>query len=443
MSIPSRPFFNGMAPILGGLLVFFSAYSEAASVEDTLLKKGILNKDEWTEIKTTQGQAQEDKKEDHATQEDFPVKVEYKRPGFSISTKDGNWETTIKWRFQFRASYPRDGDPRSPSDFSDEDESTFRIRRARIKVGGHGYRPWLKYYFEYDWPSNSLLDWRAMLERFEWLQLKVGQWKIDYNRERVDSSGKQQFVERSIVNREFTIDRQQGVMLYGHLFPGTFVDSRYYVGAFTGMGRGATSNDDDNLMYMARLQWNFLGRDLKWQQSDVEYHSKPAGSIAVAAVTNKSRCTRWSSGGCGNLDGFPDPDAAQAGQFRVNQAVEEFAFKYRGLSIQHEFHWKKIKDKVNDTETDMRGGYAQAGYFPHYLIQAIPKPLEVAFRYAFVDPNTDQSNDIRRELTAAVNWFFSGHNNKLTLDASRLTMQRAGSGDFDDNRARLQWDVTF
>ena len=116
-----------------------------------------------------------------------------------------------------------------------------------------------------------LIDWRIDLSKFKWLQLRVGQWKINYNRERVDSSGKQQFVERSIVNNTFTIDRQVGAMVYGHLAPGTFADSRYYAGVYTGSGRGE-ANDDANMMYMGRLQWNFLGRDLKWTQSDIKYH---------------------------------------------------------------------------------------------------------------------------------------------------------------------------
>ena len=36
-----------------------------------------------------------------------------------------------------------------------------------------------------------------------------------FNRERVDSSGRQQFVERSIINRTFTIDRQVGISFEG------------------------------------------------------------------------------------------------------------------------------------------------------------------------------------------------------------------------------------
>ncbi len=139
-----------------------------------------------------------------------------------------------------------------------------------------------------------------MLEKYRFAQLRLGQWKINYNRERVDSSGQQQFVERSIVNGPFTIDRQVGTMLYGHLFPGTMADGWYYAGVYTGSGRGER-NDDENMMYHARAQWNFFGRDLKFSQSDVEYHERPAGSIAWAGATNIGKCTRWSSSGCGTL----------------------------------------------------------------------------------------------------------------------------------------------
>ena len=96
--------------------------------------------------------------------------------------------------------------------------------------------------------SSRVIDWRVTLDKWDELALRVGQWKIDYNRERVDSSGRQQFVERSIVNRQFTIDRQVGVQLRGRLFKETPADLRYYVGAFTGEGRGVR-NDDEDLMW--------------------------------------------------------------------------------------------------------------------------------------------------------------------------------------------------
>jgi hypothetical protein len=128
------------------------------------------------------------------------------------------------------------------------------------------------------------------------------------------------------------------------------------------------------------------------------------------------------------------------GQFAINQAVQEFAFKYRGFSLQQEFHVKEVTNKSTQTKTTLLGAYAQAGYFPHYMIDVIPQPLEIAFRYAFVDPNDTNRSDVIREQTVAINWFFAGHRNKLTLDASHLS--QAGERTPED-RIRLQYDVSF
>ena len=287
--------------------------------------------------------------------------------------------------------------------------------------------------------NDCMLDFRLTLAKLEWLQLRVGQGKAIYSAERVVSSGKQQFAERSIVNREFTLDRQQGLQLLGHLLPGTRGDSWYYLGVFSGNGRGA-SNDDDHLMWMGRYQWNFLGRDLAFSQSDVERHPRPTASLALAAVTNRSQFTRFSSAGGGQLDGFED---GTPGRYDVDQWMEEIAFKFRGFSFLHEYHRKQVEDRVTSTRTRLEGSYLQAGYFFHELLPAVPEELEIAARWAFVDSDTSLPEDRRHERTLAINWFFAGHRNKLTLDFSRLTLEAAGAADLSDNRIRFQWDVSF
>ena len=387
-----------------------------------------------------------------------PVKSSHGSKGFRLETADGNWQTNLQWRAQLRYTNPTTGDPRQLSNFTDDNQSTFEARRLRMKIGGHGYRPWLKYYFELDLQptrdtddssasaSTRVIDWRIDVDKWDWGGFRVGQWKIDYNRERVDSSGRQQFVERSIINRVFTVDRQVGVQLRGHAFKDTRADLRWYVGAFTGEGRGVRGTDE-NLMYVGRLQWNFLGRDLGLRQTDVEFTELPTASFAVGASTVIGACTRWSSSGCGNLDGFTSPANAANDQFKVEQAVQEFAYKWRGLSVQQEFHYKEITDRLADTKSRLTGGYAQAGYFFHNLFPAFPEPLELAVRYAYLEePNATDLNfeNERQEFTVAANWFFRGHNNKLTFDVSRLRLE----DDFfnqneSESRARLQWDISF
>ncbi|MFK8053438.1 MAG: porin [Woeseiaceae bacterium] len=386
------------------------------------------------------------------------VKASYGSKGFRLETNDGNWQTNLQWRAQLRFTNPSSGDPRQLSAFDDNSQSTFEARRLRMKIGGHGFAPWLKYYFEVDLqPSRDVddssssssarvIDWRIDVAKWSWGGFRVGQWKIDYNRERVDSSGRQQFVERSIVNRVFTVDRQVGVQLRGHAFKGTGADMRWYVGAFTGAGRGVR-NTDNNLMYVGRWQWNFLGRDLALRQTDVEFTEKPTASLALGASTATGACTRWSSSGCGNLDGFESAGSATLDQFDVNQFVQEFAYKYRGLSIQQEYHEKTVKDRVLSTSSDLTGGYIQSGYFFHQIAPSIPRELEFAVRYAFVDePNRDDrtAENAREEITLGANWFFKGHNNKLTFDISHLTLDDVLVGrDVSENRVRLQWDVSF
>ena len=452
------------------------AGAQAADKEllDILLGNGAITQEQYDDLIESEILTSEDILRDTSAEEaalndtdtvepaddedDLSLNASYESSGFRLETRDGNWRTDLQWRAQLRASTPFDSDPRQLSAFAAGDETNFEARRLRMKIGGHGYQPWLRYYFEVDLqPARDVddssasanarvIDWRVDIAKWDWGGFRVGQWKIDLNRERVDSSGRQQFVERSIATRVFTMDRQVGLQLRGRAFPETRADLRYWAGVFNGEGRGVRNNDN-GLMYMSRVQWNFLGRDLAFRQTDVEYTELPTGSLALAGFTNTGSCTRWSSSGCGNLDGFESPATAASNQFEIEQVVQEFAFKYRGLSIQQEFHEKTIRDRSDNSKHRLTGGYVQAGYFFHHLFSNVPAPLEFAMRYALVDePNAANRvfENKRREFTIGANWFFAGHNNKLTVDLSRLTLDDGLVGlDDSENRLRFQWDVSF
>lgn len=303
---------------------------------------------------------------------------------------------------QARYAEPFDGDPRTLADL-ERDENSFMIRRARTKLTGHAYVPWLKYYLQYDWSQPVLRDLSLTIDKYKWAQVRVGRGKVSYNNERVTSSGSQQFVNRSIVNDIFTVDRQQGVEVKGNLFPGSWHDITYYAGAFTGLGVGERNNDDGNMMYSGRLQWNALGGEMKFSQSDIELSEHPQLNISIAANTNRSKCTAFEtdSRSCRNLTDadttrYRSPTVttaagAQNGQYDINQMMEEVHFKWKGFSLLHELHSKRIKDTLNNDEsTQLLGGFVQAGYFPHAVIDFIPPGVELAGRYAFVDMDTDR-----------------------------------------------------
>jgi phosphate-selective porin len=376
---------------------------------------------------------------DTAQESEPSIRLGHGDRGFEIGTSDGNYLIQVQLRLQFRYAFPRDTDPITFDDLSDGDQHIFKVNRSRIKIGGNALTPWLKYYMEYELGGNALLDMRFMLEKSSAWRLKIGQWKAQYSRERIISSGSQQMLERSIINRAFTIDRQQGVSLYGHLKGSGAVDFNYWASVFTGMGRGARENDDEHLMYMARVQWNFFGRSVPFSGSDWEYNEQPAGILAFAAVTNRSPYTRFSTSGGGQLEGFED---GAPGQYRVNQWLQESAFKYRGFAWQQAFHWKQVEDKANLTTRTLIGTYFQAGYFFHHLLPAFPRSLELAGRVAFYNPDRDLADDLLREYSLAANWFFNGHLNKLTADVTFFQFDFPGFTDQDQWRFRVQWDVS-
>lgn len=374
-----------------------------------------------------------------AAQESPPL-VGHGDKGFEFRTSDGNNLLQIQARMQIRYAWPTDTDPVTLDQFLNPDQHILKVNRARLKIGGHGFRPWVKYYFEYELRASNLLDFRVMLERWQGLRLKAGQWKAHYNRERIISSGQQEMMDRSILTRPFTIDRQQGVSLYGRLQGGGAADISYWASVFTGTGRGAGENDDGQMMWMGRLQWNVFGRELAFTESDMARREKPEATIAVAAVTNQSPYTRFSQAGGGSLEQFPE---GVAGQYRVNQWLGETAFMFAGFAWQQEFHWKRVIDHVNSTTTTLIGNYVQLGYFLNQAMATVPAPLELAARYAFYDPNTAMADDLHTELSMAANWFFHGHLNKLTAEVSHLTFEDPSLGYPDGWRYRLQWDVSF
>jgi phosphate-selective porin len=346
----------------------------------------------------------------------------YGEQGLQFDDGTGNNFLWFGVRLQTRWSnseVTQDDLPGAPS----SSDSDFALNRGRLKLGGHLFSPAFTIYSEHDIVDNRLLDLRATYKFTDWLSIRIGQWKSEFNRERIDSSGKQQFVERSVVTPWFTIDRQQAIMASGRVGKGSRGDTSYWFGWLSGAGRGGDTSDADGL-WLGRAQWNFNGRVLGFSQSAIGRPGEPAGSVAVAAVTGRSGYTAFSSAGGGQLPGFVD---GEPDQYRLEQVMLETAYQHGGFSWQQELHWKSIDDSLNG-ET-------------RRLI-SFPEPLELAIRFARVDPDRDLGDDTEKEYTLASNWFFKGHRNKLTLDLSRVIRRQAPETD-TSNRIRLQWDWSF
>lgn len=374
----------------------------------------------------------------------------YEKRRLRWRSDDGRYSVGLQNRAQMRYSTPFDSSPRSLADL-DKDAASYDLRRIRTSLSGTVIDPRLSFHIEHDWNETVIRDFFLEFELNDSATLWLGRGKALYNMEFWISSGRQQFVERTIAHSLFTLNRQQGAQLFGRLFRDTPADLSYALGVFTGRGGALGSNDDDHLMYTSRLQWNALGGDIGSAHGDLAFSPSPRINLAVAAMTNRSDCTRFGSGAdsCRSLPRFIASDQALDGQFDVGQAMAEVRLHWNGFSLEGELNRKQVTDRLLDTDdqrrrTTLQGGFIQAGLLPHGLFPAVPPQLEFGLRYASVDQDDFRGNDDVEEIAGVANWFIDGHDNKLSLEFSRIDLEDPVlQMDGTENRLRLQWDVRF
>ena len=360
--------------------------------------------------------------------------------GAVLASDDQRHAVEIWLRGQIRVSGPFDVDPLRRAEFDGSPGYELFIPRARLNVRGHLFTPKFRFFYVHELSrSRPLLDLGIEVQLRTSLQLRAGQYKVPYNRERVDSSSDQQFVERSIANYAFTVDRQRGITLSQRWATGTTAQNRLLAGIFDGAGRTSGQSGDDP-MIVIRWEWDFLGETLPFSQSDLRMRSTPAASLAFGAASVEGPYTRYSTAGGGQLDGFEPGDSTR---YHLEQWLQEFAWRYRGFSVQQEFHVKTIVDNETAQESELSGGYLQLGKVWPLTTASWALPVEIAFRYAHVAWKRTSRDRDQHELTAVFNVFFEGHRNKLSFDVSRLDVEETSGITSHDTRLRAQWEVSF
>lgn len=374
----------------------------------------------------------------------------YGGKGLNWGEQDGDWFFRMQNRLQPRFSTPYDPDPRTLESLRANDSELF-FRRVRTMLGGNLGSKDLNFNIQYDWLDLFARDAALIYHWGEELNIWVGRGKAMYNDERVVSSGRLQFVNRSIVSDLFTVDRQAGIQLHGRLFRDTDMDLDYSLGAFGGEGLEFRRNESGKPMLLGRVRWNVLGPRMPQEQSDYMFTPIPTARITFGAMSGEGRCTRFESqpNGCIALPNFRDPRQAEGDQFALRQLLLEGKFAWQGISVLSELHWKEVVDRAREAndpwrETNMFGGFVQAGVMMQKFGLGLPPGLEVAARYALVDPDDPRGTDQQREITAVINWYVDGHNNKFSAEISHLDIADPNLQEQDAGlRFRVQWELRF
>jgi phosphate-selective porin OprO/OprP len=410
------------AGLLAALAVAGNA--EAKSLEDILKEKGVITEADYKEVTKVKP-------------------VSYKMgDGFTFMSSDEKFKLSMGGRLQARYSFFDKDNANGPA----QDVSEWRVRRAKFWLKGHAYTKDLTYKLQVNFAdSNKILEDAVLNYKFiKEAQIQVGQEKVPFARQELTSSGAQQFVDRSSATDAFKPGRDIGVMAHGSVFDGIL---GYNLGWYGGVGQSKLRATNNNAM-AARIVVNPLG-EMKYSEADLDHSEKPLVSIggnyfrdSLIATRNGASTTLEDNNlgfaGSSGWLGKSKNTFATTEKLSIDTYGIDAAFKWMGFSAQGEYFIGQAEGDTTKQLLRAQGFYAQMGYF------IIPKHLEVAARYSYVDQNRDVSNDLNTQVQGAVSYYFNKHNLKLQADVTNIHQQVAiPKNNTDEMQYRLQAQIIF
>jgi len=325
-------------------------------------------------------------------------------------------------------------------------ETNLLVRRARLKFEGTAINPRFQYKVELGLSNRDhgspipqtqnsarmILDAVVQYEIGTNTHLWFGQTKLPGNRERVISSAKLQFVDRSLLNSNYNIDRDIGVQLHQKFDIGSMI-AKAIVSVSQGEGRNITTGNDGGFDYTGRVELlplgsftskgDYFGSDLKREESP-----KLALGLSYDYHDKASRAR-------GNTGSF-------LSQTRTLSTIfADMMFKYKGLSVMAEYAVKSsdespvFVDASDGLEYHFVTGSAfnlQAGYL-------LPSDWEVAARFTSVTPEDILAQEDVSMYTLGISKYIDGHNLKVQYDFSMILE----GGMEESYLARLQFELSF
>ena len=326
-------------------------------------------------------------------------------------------------------------------DFS-EVETNWLIRRSRLKFSGFAYNPKLQYKIELglsnrdhggETPetnntSNLILDafikWKVVGNFEVW----VGQTKLPGNRERVISSQKLQFVDRSLVNSRFNIDRDMGIQFRNKHTLGSLV-VKEAMAISQGEGRNRTVGNQGGLEYTGRIEFlpmgEFTGKG-DYVSSDLKRESTPKLSVGLTFDHNANAARER-----GNLGSY----VADTAYNSLQTVFADFMFKYNGWVVAGEYANKKaLGDRLVAGDEFISNYYTGTGVNLQlgYLFK---NNVEPAFRYTEITPEAaglTSDRNLQKMYTFGLSKYVVGHSLKVQTDLS-----------FIDNDAAFSFEQVF
>lgn len=293
----------------------------------------------------------------------------------------------------------------------------FRVRRLRLRLDGYVLSRRLQYYIQLNFSRADLevdagnvpqpvRDAMVYYHFNKHFYFGVGQSKLPGNRQRVISSGNQQFPDRSIANGAFTLDRDFGVFAYWTLPLPTRQLWQLKGAISSGDGRGAAPGSS-GLAYTGRVEWLPFGAFQDkgdYSEGDLAFEPKPR--LALGAGCSRNDRAIRTGGQLGRELYAPRS---------MNTLIADAMLKYRGWALSGEYFDRRCNDPIT-TNADGAVRFVLTGTGVNgQLSKCLRSFYEIATRYTVVDPSADLSGLSARteELLLGSSKYLNGHRIKL------------------------------
>jgi len=326
----------------------------------------------------------------------------------------------------------------------------FRLRRARINLTGD-FAENFDFKIEGDFEqSDGLSSSRTAFEatdifvnwhQFPEAQVKIGQWKAPFGLEQLTPDTTLYIIERSLPTGALTPERQIGVQLWGkpfaHIWPEEKDLLTYYAGIFNGNGRNTTNNDNNNFMYVGRLELLPFKGKIFGQDSSLKLGGDVLNSRDDKG-TNISQSGNLLVNTDGSLSAFTLPGADERTAWSVDAWLNVGRFDLIGEYLEEYVNGRTVNGvPPGFANFTTNGYYITAGYF------LIPKKLQAAVRWEDLNPG-QRGDDGIHSITGGLNYYVHGDDIKLmvnyihTWSDFREAHPQFGDDNFDEVIMRLQ-----
>src|SRR5438046_6000376 len=260
----------------------------------------------------------------------------------------------------------------------------FRLRRARINLTGD-FAEQFDFKVEGDFEnSDGLNNNRTAFEatdifinwhQIPWAQIKMGQWKAPFGLEQTTPDTTLYTIERTLPTGAITPERQVGIQLWGKPLATVWPDHAdlltYYAGIFNGNGRNITNNDNNNFMYVSRLE-STLFKDVFGKGSFLKL-----GADILNSRDDKGTNISQSLNLLVNSDGSLSPFVLPGADERTAWSVDAW-FKMGPFDLIGEFLQEKVSGRTVNGVPPGFADFTTNGYYvtaDYFLIQ---KKLQAA-----------------------------------------------------------------